>query len=111
MDHLRNLAISGPFKAYSEPIWMYCLQQSIHCQKEAEDSFLLLVWTTPCKFFMMLPWDSERSDSFDFTSLKQKKVHYSSIQQIGGLADHLKGTLTRNILAFFIIFNIKSVFF
>jgi hypothetical protein len=52
---------------------MYCSQQFIHRQKMAADSFLLLVQTTPSKFVMTPPWDSERSASFDFTSLKQKK--------------------------------------
>jgi hypothetical protein len=44
---------------------------------------------TPSKFVMRLPLDSERSASFDFTSLKQKKVRCSGIQQIGRLVDHL----------------------
>jgi hypothetical protein len=52
---------------------MYCSQRFIHHQKVATDSFLLLGQTTPSKFVMRPPWDSERSASFDFTSLKQKK--------------------------------------
>jgi hypothetical protein len=52
---------------------MYWSQQFIHRQKVAADSFLLLVQTTPSKFIMRPPWDSERSASFDFTSLKHKK--------------------------------------
>jgi hypothetical protein len=52
---------------------MYWLQQFIHRQKVTANSFLLLVQTTPSKFVMRPPWDSERSASFDFTSLKQKK--------------------------------------
>jgi hypothetical protein len=53
------------------------------------DSFLLLIQATPSLFFMGLPWDSERPASFDFASLKQKKVRHSHIWQIERLADHL----------------------
>ncbi len=38
---------------------------------------------------MRPPWDSERSASSDFTSLKQKKVCRSDIRQIDQLADRL----------------------
>jgi hypothetical protein len=53
------------------------------------NSFLLLVRMTPSKFIMRLPWDSERSASFDFISLKQKKVSCGGVWQKGRLADQL----------------------
>jgi hypothetical protein len=49
---------------------------------------------TPSKFVKRLPWDSESSAGFDFTSLKQKKVHRSDIQRRGRLADRLDAFAT-----------------
>jgi hypothetical protein len=71
------------------PIQMYRWQWSIYRQKAAADLFLLLIRATPSKFFMRLPWDSERSAGFDFASLKQKKIRRSHIRQIVRLADRL----------------------
>jgi hypothetical protein len=47
---------------------------------------------TPSKFFMRPTLDSERLAGFNFTSLKQKKVHCSHIWRIERLADHLDAT-------------------
>jgi hypothetical protein len=88
-NHFRSLAISGLFKAFSLPIWMYHSHWSIYRRKAAADSFLLLIWATPSKFFMRQPWDSERPAGFDFASLKQKKVCRSRLRQIERLADRL----------------------
>jgi hypothetical protein len=93
-NHFRSSAISGLFKAFSLPILMYCSQRSIYVQKAAADSLLLLILATPSKFFMRPPWDSERPASFDFASLKQKKVRCSRIRQIKSLADHLDAFAT-----------------
>jgi hypothetical protein len=89
MNHFRSSAISGLFKACSVLIRPYHSQQSIYCQKAVAISLLLLIRATPSKFFMRLPWDSERPASFDLVSLKQGKVRHSRIQQIERLADHL----------------------
>jgi hypothetical protein len=77
------------FQDFLRPPRTYHLQQSIYGQKAAADPFLLLVRTTPSRFVIRLPWDSERSAGFDFTFLKPKNVHCSCIRQIGRLTDHL----------------------
>ncbi len=71
------------------PIQTYGSLWSIYRRKAAADSFLLLIWATPFKFFMRPPWDSERSAGFDFASLKQKKIRHSRIRQIVRLTDRL----------------------
>jgi hypothetical protein len=89
MNHFKNSAISGLFKAGSFPIRTYRSQRSIYRLKVAADPFLLLIQVTPSTFFMGPSWDSERPAGFDFATLKQKKVRRSRIRQIERLADHL----------------------
>jgi hypothetical protein len=92
------LATSGLFKACSVLIQTYHSQQSIYCQKAVAISFLLLIWATPSKFFMRLPWDSERPAGFDLVSLKERKACHSCIQQTERLADHLDASLPSKVL-------------
>jgi hypothetical protein len=86
-NHFKSLAISGLFKACLMPIRTYRLQRSLYRQTAAVDSFLQLIQATPSTFFMGPPWDIERPASFDFASLKQKKVYRSRIRQTQRLAD------------------------
>jgi hypothetical protein len=86
-NYFKSSAISGLFKACLMPIWTYRFQQSLYRQTVAVDSFLQLIQATPSTFFMGPPWDSERPASFDFASLKQKKVYRSRIRQTERLAD------------------------
>jgi hypothetical protein len=89
INHFKNSAISGLFKAGSFPIRTYHSQWSIYRLKAAADLFLLLIQATPSTFFMGSSWDSERLAGFDFTSLKQKKVRRSRIRRIERLANRL----------------------
>jgi hypothetical protein len=89
MNHFKSSAISGLFKACLMPIRTYCLQWSLYRRKAAVDLFLQLIQVTPSTFFMGPPWDSERPASFDFASLKPKKVCRSCIQRIERLAYRL----------------------
>jgi hypothetical protein len=86
MNHFKSSAISGLFKACLMPILAYRSQRSLYRRKAAVDSFLQLIQATPSTFFMGPPWDSERPASFDFASLKPKKVCRSRIRQIERLA-------------------------
>ncbi len=91
-NHFRNGLISGLFKAQSEPIRTYFLQRSSCHQNSAVDSFLLMLRTTPSKFVMRPPWDSERSVSSDFTSETEKSppLWYSANRKAGGSSFHLR---------------------
>jgi hypothetical protein len=55
----------------------------------AVGSFFTTGLGDPSKIFMRPTWDNERLTSFNFTSLKQKKVRHSRIRQIERLADCL----------------------
>jgi hypothetical protein len=63
-NHFRSSAISGLFKAYFMPFWMYRSQRSTYRRKAAAESFLLLIRATPSQLFMRTAWDSERFSSF-----------------------------------------------
>jgi hypothetical protein len=87
--YFRSSAISGLFKACLMPIRTYCSQWSIYRRKVAADPFSAPVQATPSKFVLRLPWDSERSAGFDFTSLKPKNIRRSRIRQIRRLMNRL----------------------
>jgi hypothetical protein len=88
-NHFRSLAISGLLKACLMPIRTYCSQRFTYRQKAAADPFSVPVRATPSRFVLRLPWDSERSASFDFASLKPKNVCRSRMRQIRRLTNRL----------------------
>ncbi len=88
-NHFRSSAISGLFKACLMPIQTYRSQRSTYHQKVAAEPFSVPVQATPSRFVLRLPWDSERSAGFNFTSLKPKNVHRSRIQRIRRLTNRL----------------------
>jgi hypothetical protein len=74
------------------PRWGFgCIvhQRSIYRWKALAEQFLVLVQAIPSRFVLRLPWDSERSAGFDYTSLKPKNVRCSHIRRIGRLTNRL----------------------